>query len=79
MPLGVSAGASSVLMSGRWEFAGNTELGGMADTPDGCAAIQRDLDRLEKWSDRNLMKLNQGKCQVEGVTPCISTGWRLTG
>jgi len=26
----------------------NIKLGGVADKPDGCAAIQRNLDRLEK-------------------------------
>lgn len=36
----------------------------MADTPEDCAAIQMDLDRLEKWAEKNLMKLIKRKCEV---------------
>jgi len=31
----------------------------VADLPEGPAAIQKDLSRLEKWADRNLMKFDK--------------------
>ena len=46
------------------KFAGVTKPGGSADTPEGCAAIQQDLDRLESWAGRNLMRFNKSKGRV---------------
>ncbi|PKU47475.1 rna-directed dna polymerase from mobile element jockey-like [Limosa lapponica baueri] len=46
------------------KFADDTKLGGVADTLEGCATIQEDVDRLESWVVRNLMKFNKGKCRV---------------
>jgi len=46
------------------KFTEETKLRGVADTPEGHATIQRDDDRREKWSDRNLTRFNEGKCEV---------------
>ncbi|GAB0181888.1 mitochondrial enolase superfamily member 1 [Grus japonensis] len=46
------------------KLADDTKLGGVADTPEGCTAIQQDLDRLENWAKRNHMKFSKGKCWV---------------
>ncbi|GAB0199636.1 mitochondrial enolase superfamily member 1 [Grus japonensis] len=44
--------------------ADDTELGRVADWPEGCAAVQRDLDRLEQRADTNLMRFNKETCEV---------------
>ncbi|XP_010181114.1 PREDICTED: DEP domain-containing mTOR-interacting protein-like, partial [Mesitornis unicolor] len=45
-------------------FANTTKLCGAINTLEGRHAIQRDLDRLERWTQVNLMKLNKAKCKV---------------
>jgi len=45
------------------KFADDTKPGGVADRPEGRAAIQRDHNRLEKWADRDLIKFSKGNCK----------------
>ena len=62
-------------------FMDNTKLGGVADTPECCAAPQKDLNRLDRWTKKNCLKFCKGKCKVLHMgknNPCTSRGSGLT-
>lgn len=40
------------------------KLGGITDTPVDYVVTQRELDRMKKWDDKNLVKFNKRKCKV---------------
>lgn len=46
------------------KFVDDTKLSDAVHMLEGRDAIQRNLVRLKKWSHANLMKFNQGKCEV---------------
>ena len=46
------------------KLADDTKLGEVAGTPEGCAAVQQELDRLESQAVAKQVRCNKSKCRV---------------
>ena len=46
------------------KFADDTKLGGIANTDDQRALLQKDIDQLKEWADKWQMGFNADKCKV---------------
>lgn len=57
-----------------FRFVDDTMLSDVADMAEEMDAVQRYLDKFEKWTSANLMKFNKAKSKVLGGEPDLASG-----
>ncbi|KAF4803197.1 hypothetical protein TURU_018197 [Turdus rufiventris] len=60
------------------QFAGNTSWGGSVDL-EYRKALQRDLDRLDRWDKANGVRFSRAKCYRLGQRGWKSSQWKRPG
>ncbi|XP_069707295.1 LOW QUALITY PROTEIN: elongin-A-like [Phaenicophaeus curvirostris] len=74
MPQTLSITADSEIESPLSKFAVDAKLSDEVVMPEGWDAIQRGLDKLEKWGCENLMRFNKAKCKVLNLALVLLLG-----
>ena len=49
------------------KFAGDTKLSGAVDTLEGRDAIQRNIDKFQRWAHVNLRRFSRAKCKASQI------------
>jgi len=61
-------------------FANDIKVSREVDASEGRATLQEDLDRLEEWANKSLMKFNKENvrtCTWQNIIQQCGTGWDL--